>query len=259
MKLALPLVLALADLGACAHAPSSRARQGELVVTVGNASVFVKYAQSDGEAARQLERALPGALAIAERWGALSAPVVITIHPTHEALEVAARRPGYAWLRAWARADAIELQSPRTWSRGEATDEEMGQLLAHELTHCAMFQAMGADARIARRIPVWFREGMATTNAGERLLAVNARPGTVDPLPSTALLDATESSLVYATADHAFRYLTQRYGQQRIRMLLARVRRGAEFPEAFRNVMGVTLDEFADDFRNYITQGRTRG
>jgi hypothetical protein len=135
----------------------------------------------------------------------------------------------------------------------------MGQLLAHELTHCVMFQAIGGDARVARGIPVWFREGMATTNSGERLVAVSARPGAVDLLSARALLDATESSLGYATADRAFRYLTQRYGQQRIRLLLARVRDGAEFPEAFRSIMGVTLDVFEGDFRDYIAQERTRG
>jgi len=257
MKLGLPLVLAF--LGACAHAPSSQARQSELAIRVGNASVLVRYAQPDEDAARQLARALPGALSIAERWGALSAPVVVTIHPTHEDLEVAARRPGYAWLRAWARPNAIELQSPRTWSRGEATDEEMGQLLAHELTHCVMFQAVGGDARVTRGIPVWFKEGMATTNSGERFVAVNARPGTVDLLTSRALLNSTESSLAYSTADHAFRYLMKRYGQQRIHLLLARIRDGAEFPEAFRDSMGVSVDVFEGDFRNYVGQERTRG
>jgi hypothetical protein len=257
VKLGLPLGLAFA-LGACSHAPPAQARQGERIVAEG-ASFTLSYVEADAEAARQVRRALPKAVAIAERWGALSAPIAIKIHPTHEALEAAAHRPGHAWLRAWARADAIELQSPRTWSRGEATDEQMDQLLAHELTHCVMFQAIGGNGRIARSIPVWFREGMATTNARERLVAVNGRPGTIDLLTSAALLDATESTLAYSTADHAFRYLMERYGEPRIHLLLLRIRNGAEFTEAFRNTMGVTVDVFAGDFRNHVGQERTRG
>lgn len=256
MTLRLPLVLACA-LSACAHA-SSQAGQRELVIRAGDAAILLRYARADDEAARQVRRVLPGALSVAERWGAVSSPVVITIQPTHEALEAAAHRPGNTWLRAWARTRAIELQSPRTWSHGDATDEEMSQLLAHELTHCAMFQAIGGDARVARGIPAWFREGMATTNAGERFAVADARPAG-EPLSASVLREGSGPPLVYATADRAFRYLAQRYGRQRIHLLLARVRDGTEFPEAFRGTMGVSLAVFEDDFRSHVGQERIRG
>jgi Peptidase MA superfamily len=253
VKFRLPLFVAFA-LGACARLPPSQARPREGLVGVGDPSIVLRYAPADAAAAQQLRRAIPSALSIAQRWGALSSPIVITIHPTHEALEAAAHRPGSSWLRAWARARAIELQSPRTWSNGEATDEELGQVLAHELTHCVIFQTIGGDARIARGIPAWFREGIATTNAGERFVAVSARPDAIDALAITA-----DPSLLYATADQAFRYLAQRYGERRIHTLLSRVRDGTEFPEAFRAVMGLTLDVFEDEFRSSVGQGRTRG
>ena len=110
------------------------------------------------------------AVSAAERWGRILEPVVVTIHPTHQALEAAAHREGFPWLRAWARRASVDLQSPRTWSRGRASDAAMTQILAHELTHCVMYQWSALDrSRLNRGIPLWFREGMASVTAGQEL------------------------------------------------------------------------------------------
>ncbi len=246
---ALPALLATA-LAACAHAPLREELASE---PAGDhrVGVAVRYEARDEAAAAQVLRALPGAVALADRWGPFTAPITITIHPTHDALETASRHPDHPWLRAWARPAGIELQTPRTWSRGHASDAELAQLLAHELTHCAMYQAVGGDARIARTIPVWFREGMATSNAGESL----APPSGPTSLAVTPAQYQGDSQRVYATADHAFRRLLQAYGAERIRAVLARMRGGMDFEGAFRDAIGVSVSQFEADLRAAVLSG----
>jgi hypothetical protein len=240
VKLPSLLVLVTAA-SACAAAPVRErwaARAGDHEV-----ELDVRHAPRDAAAAAQVRAVLPAAVALAERWGPLRAPVTITIHPSHDALEAAADRPGHAWLRAWARPTALELQSPRTWSRGAATDAELTQLLAHELTHCVMFQAVG-DARVAGTIPVWFREGMATSASGERFAGAGAPASPAAAFHVTALAYRAGSLRVYAGADEAFRALEAAYGRERIRALLAAMRAGRSFDDAFREATGASVAEF---------------
>jgi hypothetical protein len=225
----------------------------------GGVEVLVRYAPRDEAVARQVKRVLRAAIPQAERWGKLTAPITITIHPTHGALEAAAHRPDHPWLRAWARPEGIELQSTRTWSRGEATDGELGQLLAHELTHCVMYQAVGGDVRVARTIPVWFREGMATWSAGESFPAATSLPVKRGALTVTALAYQADSSRVYATADRAFRLLVRAHGEDSVRALLASLREGREFGEAFQRAVGLSLQDFEVEFVTSVPRESSQG
>lgn len=201
--------------------------------------------RADAAVARQVQRVLPAALSAASRWGALREPVTITVHPTHAALEAAARRPGLDWLRAWARRDGVELQSPRTWSAGSLSDAELAQLLAHELTHCAMYQSLGVDSGVARTVPIWFREGLATVAAGERFGQPASGEGALALVRASYRTDAVRA---YATADSAFRWLIARHGEAGIRAVLAHLRAGEPFPAAFRSATGVSLQAFEEDY-----------
>jgi len=238
----------------CAHARRAQTGRHE-TVEVGRAVFRVQYGPEDAGAARQVRAALERAVPAAERWGEFSAPVLITIHPTHEALEQATHRDGYAWLRAWTRYDSVELQSPRTWSSGNASDAQMEQLLTHELTHCVMYQVAGSELTWRdREIPIWFREGMAIVTAGENPRPrVDGRfgPGRGDPLAAPELLVRSQSSLVYATANRAFRFLLGRHGEERVRRLIATMGEGLRFPEAFQEALGISVREFEEDFRRH--------
>lgn len=246
------LVVVTLAAAACAHGP----RAGRTSDAGGDGVpeiVVVRYGGADLEVADQVRRAVRVALPIAERWGRLAATVTLTIHPTHEALEHAAHRTGYPWLRAWARAGSIEVQSPRTWSRGYATDDELAQLLTHELTHCVMYQAVGGDPRLAQGIPVWFREGMATSTAGERFAVVHRATSRPEPpIARGALL--YDSELVYATADQAFRFLVRRFSPACVRQILSTMRAGLDFPDAFREVTGLGLATFEQEFDSFQDQ-----
>ena len=270
--------LALFCLVACA---STRGAEGGpwhvLEMSTGGARFRIEYLARDEAAARQVAGVLPAALACATRWGPLSSRLTIVVRPTHGALEVAAHRERTDWLRAWARFDTIDLQSPLTWRIADPKHEQLEELLAHELTHCVMYQVAGTARSWAREdIPLWFREGMASVTAGQgryrigiaRLAdyyAAGGAPlpaaghggratagGQGDPLVDPGPLYRTHSDLVYGAAHLAFAFLVERYGDGRIRALLAHVREGRTFATAFREAMGIGADQFEAEFRRYV-------
>jgi hypothetical protein len=281
----LPLLL-LALAAGCAPRLSGEAVPRRQTVRVGEARVELVSWPEDARSARQVARALAVALPRTARWGALEVPVTVTIHPTHAALEAAARRPGHEWLRAWARYRSIELQSPATWGILGAGDARVADLLTHELTHCVMYQRAAAEwSWSLKEIPLWFREGMASVTAGEGarrgsledlwrfyeegLTADGAGAGEPgrgaargraarglrsdgDPLADPEPLYQERSEVVYGAAHHAFRFLVDRYGEAPVRGTLERMRGGAAFPGAFQESFGISEPEFEADFRRYV-------
>lgn len=227
---------------ACAHAPT--------VVTSPPGFAIEREAR-DEEAARQVARVLPEALGRVERWGTFPGPVTIRIQPSSEALARAAGRPDQAWLRGWARRETVDLQSPRTWSRGRASDGAVATILAHELAHCLLFQRIGAGwAR--RDVPSWFEEGMASFTAGER--HSRADSALLDPGPGGPV----DPVLAYGTADRAFRYLLSRHGEPAVRAVLDGLAAGEPFPDAFRHATGSPVAAFEADVRAHLS-GATAG
>ena len=222
-----PAALLLAT--SCTQAPAvATARAGFEVVQAGG----------DEEAARQLARVLPGALERVERWGTLQEAVVVRIQPSSEALAAAAGRPGNTWLRGWARRASVDIQSPRTWSRGRASDEAVATLLTHELTHCLLFQRIGGGW-VRRDVPAWFEEGMASFTASERHARADA-----SALGLAAAGRPVDPALAYGTADRAFRYLVARHGESSVRAVLDGLAGGQGFASAFRSATGSSVEAF---------------
>ncbi len=276
----LAVLLSLALLAACAHRPSAgevRTRE----VAVGEARFRVRWWPGDDRAARQVLRALEPAATRAQLWGPLSHEVTITIHPDHAALEAAVDRVGYDWLRGWARFRAVDLQSPRSWDVDGGKDRRIVELLAHELTHCAMYQR-AADERtwMHKDIPRWFSEGIASVTAGQGYRhggpedlrafylsrvsgAGDGAPGRGgaparretfpgDPMVDPDAIEQRQEGVVYGAAHHAVELLIRRYGEQRVRRVVDRMGAGSRFPAAFKEAIGVTEAEFAADFRGYV-------
>ena len=122
-------------------------------------------------------------------------------------------------------------------------------LLTHELTHCLLFQRIGADwAR--RDVPSWFEEGMASFTAGER----HARADASALLPATAG-HPVDAALAYGTADRAFRYLVTRHGEEAVRGVLDGLARGRGFASAFQAATGSPVAAFEEALRGHLGAG----
>lgn len=278
--------LALLAASACAHRPADGGPHA-VEFTSGTARFRIVHLPEDAGAVAQVRRALERAVPRLARWGGLRFPVTVTLHPSHAALEAAVHRPGYGWLRAWARFDTIDLQSPRTWSFFGASDRKLEELVTHELTHCAMYQLAGDELSwMYKDIPRWFSEGLASVTADqgyrygglEALFAFYQEklPGSGDGVPSHVGTAAAaqrgdpiadpdsiyqdQSDVVYGAAHHAARFLVARYGERRVLQVIRKMGTGLRFPAAFHQAIGITDAEFAADFRRYVVwQGwRTR-
>jgi hypothetical protein len=223
---------------ACAHVPAGPEATLTAEVEVDGARVRVVHPAAEADAAAQVLRTLPAAMRAASRWGRLPPDTLLTVHPDGASLATAAGAAASPWMRGWARRGSIDLQSPRTWSRGAATDEALGQILAHELTHCVLFENAGPGWR-ERGIPHWFLEGMASVGAGER-----HRGARVEALSSPSDVLAADPRGAYATADRAFRDLLLQHGDLRVRRILEGLAAGAPFPSAFRAATGTPVEEF---------------
>jgi hypothetical protein len=216
----------------------------------------VVYTGADAQEVPRIEQGLLIAGARVARWGSFREGVFVHVLPDHAALEDAVDRHGYPWLRAWAFGDQVLLQSPRSWTCDvPAQDDDVTELLTHELTHALMYQLMqrGTDPSwAAEEPPLWFREGMAslTADQGRRRLSaeelahwVTDHPG-ADLLRPDAELYRDEKEAVYGAAHRAFDLLVRVAGEESIRELLRRVSIGNSFADAFYGATGHALAEF---------------
>jgi hypothetical protein len=95
----------------------------------------------------------------------LSQRVLVEIHPTVRGF-VNATGQTKPWLRAWATYATVHLLTPDHW--GNRSAQAKAERLAHELTHCTIYQAFPSAQEAARaRIPFWFQEGLASVVAGQ--------------------------------------------------------------------------------------------
>lgn len=218
----------------------------------------VLYTPPDAGELLRIQRGLLSAGPRLSRWGSFRQGVYIRVFPDHDALEAAVDRRGYPWLRAWAFGDQILLQSPRSWS-DSAVEDDLDELLLHELTHSLMYQliepAEGQTSAPPEEPPLWFREGMASVTAGQghrrlssedlsRWLA--AHPG-ADVLHPSAELYRTEKEAVYGAAHRAFDLLVRLEGDRSVREVLRGVRDGAHFADAFKIATGHALPDFEQE------------
>ncbi|RKH53227.1 hypothetical protein D7X55_07545 [Corallococcus sp. AB049A] len=256
----LPPLLAALLLSACAAAPKKSVDPAATLALPGGEFRF-EHSARDAPAADMVRRAVSNAAPRLARWGTFQEPVTLVIHPNHAALERAAHRDGYDFLRAWARFEQVEVQSPRTWTRAGATQKQVDEVLLHELTHSLMWQASATVSDWTKKgIPLWFSEGMASYTAGqgyrvpslEDLSRFLHQFPQEDPLARAESLYETQNATVYGAAHHAFTFLVERYGEARVRGVLAAMRRGQDFTGGFGEAIGLPVDAFLRDFRRYV-------
>jgi hypothetical protein len=258
------VVLALL-VGAGCVGPHFAVRVEVLPVQTEAGTFRVEYPAREEPGASMVRTAIEQISARLMRWGRFQEPVAVRLHPDHRSLEKAARRSGYDWLRAWARYDAVDVQAPGTWHPIRASQQDLNETLLHELTHTLMYQlAADKGGWRQKKIPAWFREGMASYTAEqayrwptlEALAQTLAENPDWDPLLRPEPLYARQMPVAYGAAHHAFKFLVNRYGEDAVRALLAEMSRGPDFPVAFTATIGLPPETFLRDFSRYV---RLRG
>ena len=251
-------VAALIAAGCAAQLPQLQ-RRDALPTSLG--TFVIEYSDPDSSALAAIAQAVESAAPPIARWGELRSPVKIEMLPSHELLEQAVNRPGYDWLRAWARYDEVFIQSPRSWGFIGPTQGEINELLIHEITHCMMYQQSSDRLTWSEKeFPLWFREGMASYTAGqgyrwptvEELARFFETHPKEDPIAHADALYKQQSDIVYSAAHHAFVYLVQRYGEAGVRDILHAMRPGPSFSEAFLKVANVRAEDFIEEFKRYL-------
>ena len=128
--------------------------------------------------------------------------------------------------------------------------------LRHELAHVALQRFLGNA-----RIPRWFSEGYAQWAAGEwrwesawqlRMAFVRSDSPPLDSLTLTWPVAESQARLAYLLSASAVGYLVERSGERGLRIFLERWRDRVDFDEAFREVYGLTLGQFEEDWRAYV-------
>jgi hypothetical protein len=244
----------------------SRSVRPEVLPLETQAGTFrLEYPRMDEANVAMVRSAIEQAGPQLSRWGTLQKPVTVRVHEDHAGLEKAAKHSNYPWLRAWARYDVVDVQAPQTWHPLRATQRDLDELLLHELTHSLMYQ-MAADQRGWRqkKIPAWFREGMASFTAEqsyrwptlEQLTRTLEENPSWEPLLRPEPLQRDHMPVVYGAAHHAFTFLVHRYGEDTIRALLREMNQGPDFPAAFKATVGLPPETFLRDFTRYL---RLRG
>jgi hypothetical protein len=238
--------------------PSATAEEVPVVTEVAGSGLLfdVRHLRGDsGDAARIVGKLLAAGPHLS-RWGNFRHRVSIRLLADHAALENRIGLHGYPWLRAWAFGEQILLQSPRSWSDAATSDDELAELLVHELTHALMYQLIQpSEGGFPQEPPLWFREGMASVTAGQghRRLDVEALRKwrrshlSTDLLHPSAELYRTERDAVYSAAHYAFDRLVTVTGDRAIRALLRSVGSGASFEDAFAAATGQSLAAFEAD------------
>jgi Tol biopolymer transport system component len=137
--------------------------------------------------------------------------------------------------------------------------EELRHVVVHELTHAFMFDELygGSAAELMARqsllsVPLWFAEGLAEYMSlgmepnAEMFLRDGIIEGYLPPL------EVSGGYLVYKQGQSAISYLVDRYGEERLRELLRRMRQARSFDRAFERVMGSPVRKFDEQWREWL-------
>ena len=137
--------------------------------------------------------------------------------------------------------------------------EDLRHVVVHELVHAIMFDLLyagSAASLIAQQsffsVPLWFAEGLAEyLSLGlESTAEMVMRDGTIEGyLPP---LEYGGGYTIYKQGQSAVGYLVDRYGEERLRDLLQRIRSMRNFDRAFQRALDMTPRRFDEQWREAL-------
>lgn len=137
--------------------------------------------------------------------------------------------------------------------------EGLRHVVVHELVHAFMFDMLfrGGLAPVLGRgtffsVPLWFAEGYAEwlsegwTPQAEMFVRDGTITGYLPPLPFAG------GFLVYKEGQAAMKFIEERYGAERIRELLQKMKFHRNFDRAFEAAMGMSVQAFDAEFQTWL-------
>ena len=137
--------------------------------------------------------------------------------------------------------------------------EDLRHVVVHELTHAFMFDMIyggSATQLIARQtffqVPLWFAEGLAEYYSlgmepgAEMILRDGVIEGYLPPL------EYSGGYIVYKQGQSALAYLVDRFGEDRLRDVLNRIRLARNFDRAFQRSTGLSVSKFDEQWREWM-------
>jgi hypothetical protein len=186
---------------------------------------------------------------IAELVGVPEPGPAIEVTLASESSEVAQRTPD--WIAGFAR-DATNQIVIFPSRSVQYPHQSLDDVLRHEVAHILIARASGGQA-----VPRWFNEGLAM--AAERSWRFEDQTRLFFQIvlgPAPGLMDIerwfrggeTNQGRAYALSGALVRDLLEQHGQNAGAGILAGVRRGATFDQAFRDTTGMTPGAAESDF-----------
>ena len=190
----------------------------------------------------------------------LANPTLVEIFPRHDDFAVRCfGLPGAQVFLGICFGRLIAMDSPRARDKGTFNWQET---LWHEFAHVVHLQLT------ANRIPRWLAEGLAVFEATHARSEwnMNLELAMIRALRANELLPLSELdrafarrpdlvSLVYYQASQIVEFVNERYGFEKVLALLPLYRQGQKSDTVVRTVFGLSVDEFDQQFREYL---RTR-
>jgi Tol biopolymer transport system component len=134
--------------------------------------------------------------------------------------------------------------------------EDLRHVVVHELTHAFMFDmiyAGGLPSFVTRQnivdVPLWFAEGLAEwySLGWEPNAEMFVRDGTIAGYLPPIMFNG--GYLVYKQGQAALKFMHERYGAERVRDLLQKIKFHRDFNRAFESAMGTSVAKFDEDFQ----------
>ncbi len=187
-----------------------------------------------------------------------SKPILVALH-TRETFQGASGGP--AWSDGLYDPVMGRIKVP---TQGALTDKAwLTRVLRHEYVHALLHDRMrGRDA-----VPQWLNEGLAMQLAGDPPpdLSELVR-GQVTLINLTFLegswtvLNPRQATVAYLEGNSATKYFIDRFGMEKMREVLSQLATGQPFPDAFKDRLFITYEDFQhrwiDDLNQKIKAGR---
>jgi hypothetical protein len=174
-------------------------------------------------------------------------PLRIYVYPSSTDLQAALSLINATWLAGHASPEFATVLI--SLAPGPSQQLEMERQLPHEITHILLYQAYSENYS---RLPQWLNEGLASLSElypnsdYKRALQKAGQNGSLLPMQSLCNSFPREASgayLAYAQSESFVRFLSQKFGFNRLQELAGQYADGVDCTQGIQTVLGTSLDQ----------------